>query len=95
MSAQNQDAQLLMNAQRLRAGLLLAIVGAVIGTIGSIFAGVELAQATRKWFNDAGYPDSAREKVHQAVLASRAATHAAMDAWQHDGHLAGAESGNR
>lgn len=91
MSVQAQDVEILVNAQRLRAGVLLAIVGAAIGAMGSILAGIEMAHVTRKWIAGSGYPASlvARDRMHQAVLASRAARQAAHDAWQANGHFVG------
>lgn len=88
MSDDAQTAQLLLNARRLRAGVLLTIVGGALGALGSFLAGVELAQATRRWLSESGYPPSevARLKMHQALHASRAASQAAVDAWQHNGH---------
>ncbi len=87
MSAQSRDAQaqLLLNARRLRAGVLLTMIGAALGLVGSVVAGAELAIAVRKWLSDSGYPPSemARMKMRQALTASQAATHAAVDAWQH------------
>lgn len=87
MPERNETAQLLLNAQRLRVGAVLAVVGAVLGAIGSLVAGLEVAGATKKWLSESGYPpsDVARAKLHQAVIASRAASHAAFDAWQHNG----------
>lgn len=87
MRPEKETAQLLLNAGRLRAGVILATVGAVLGAVGSIVAGVEMAQATKKWLSESGYPPSevARVKLHQAVIASRAASQAALDAWQHNG----------
>ena len=87
MTAQSETAQLLLNAQRLRAGVILAIVGASLGAFGSVLAGFEVAHATRRWLAESGYPPSevARAKMHQAITASRAAREAAFDAWQHDG----------
>jgi hypothetical protein len=93
--AQNENAQLFLNAQRLRGGVLLAIVGALIGAIGSVVAGIELAAATRKWLNESGYQPSevARTRAIQALHASQAARHAAMEAWQHEGNNVGAGVG--
>lgn len=91
MSSQEQTAQFLLNAQRMRIGLVLTIVGTVFGAIGSILAGVEMAQATRKWLSASGHPPSelAMTKMHQAMHASRAARHAAREAWLHDGIFVG------
>lgn len=86
-----------MNTQRIRVGVVLALIGGLIGSIGSILAGVELAQATRKWLSDSGYPPSevALAKMHQAVHASHAARHAAREAWLHNGDFVSAGTGGR
>ena len=79
----------MLDAQRLRVGIALAIVGAVIGAIGSILAGVEFATATRQWFSESG-SQQARVRMHQAVNAGRAARQAAYEAWQENGTFVGA-----
>lgn len=97
MSTQSETAQILLNAQRLRIGVALAILGAALGAVGSLVAGVEMAQATKRWLAESGYPPSevARVKMHQAVQASRAARQAAFEAWQHDGGTTSARPDGR
>lgn len=87
MASETQTAQFLLNAQRMRVGVILALVGTVLGAAGSLVAGVELAQATKKWLSESGAPPSevALAKMHQAVQASHAARHAAREAWLHNG----------
>jgi len=77
----------MMNAQRLRTGVIIAIVGAALGALGSVLAGFEMAHATRRWLAESGYPPSevARTRMNQAMHAGRAARHAAFEAWQHNG----------
>ena len=86
-TAQGGPAQSMLSTRRLKAGMVLTLIGAAAGALGSIIAGLEVAVATRRWLNETGYPPSevARTKLHQALLASQAATHAAVEAWQHEG----------
>lgn len=76
-------AQLSLNSRRLRAGVLLTVIGGMAGAAGSIIAALELATATRRWLADSGYPPSevAKVRLRQAVHASQAAQAAARQAW--------------
>lgn len=87
MPSQSETAQLLLNAQRLRIGVIFAIVGTAIAALGSVLAGFEMAHATRRWLADSGSSEVARSKMHQALHASQAARHAAFEAWQHNGGM--------
>lgn len=75
---------------RLLAAAILVATGTLLSAIGSVLAGAEFAVSTRRWLREQPEPAStvALTRLHQARVASQAATHAAMAAW-HDG-----ESGN-
>ena len=85
-AARAEMAQLTLNSRRLKAGVMLTVIGGLVGAAGSVMAGLELATATRRWLVDTGYPPSevARVRLRQAVHASQAARLAAQEAWQHE-----------
>lgn len=74
---------------RMLAGGILMLVGSLLWAVGSMIAGTEFAISARRWLREQQEPASviALTRLHQARVASHAATQAAMAAW-HDGEHA-------
>jgi hypothetical protein len=70
------------NTGRVRAGILLVLVGTLGSAIGSLIASAEFAVATRRWLKEQQTSAVAIYRLRQALVASQAGTHAAVDAWR-------------
>jgi hypothetical protein len=73
-----------VNRGLLVGGAVLLAVGGVLGATGLLVGTFAVVSATRKWVDQLETPPSetARQKLHQAKVATSAATSAAADAWR-------------
>lgn len=75
---------------RMLAGGILVLVGTLLSAVGSLIVGGEFAVSVRRWLKEQQEPASAiaLSRLHQARMASQAATHAAMATWRDGEHAA-------